>query len=235
MKLSKLIFSSLILSTSASYAGTMGTIMTETSFMKEGLYLGAGIGGAMYNDKIKAFNTLTFAQQEKSFNTSSALASVFIGVGKTWCDKYFLGLEANTYFPHHTTYWPDRPGVTKPGYFFEDKYVNQNYINLDMLPGYRLNSDWLVYGRAGISFSDIFFYQAANSAANESSQANTITVTGGRFGAGINYQISEHIGAGVDYFYSYIPNIDSSSVKCHKTQNFYSNFNYIGFSLFYTV
>jgi hypothetical protein len=142
---------------------------------------------------------------------------------------------ANTYFPHHTTYWPDRPGVTVLGYFFEDKYVNQNYVNLDILPGYRFNSDWLIYGRAGLSFSDILFNQPANAAAGLSSHSNTYPVIGGRFGTGINYQINEHIGAGIDYFYSYIPQTDSSAVNCYNVQTLSSHYNYVGFSLFYTL
>lgn len=231
----KLALTLLGLSSSVSFAGTMGAMIEEPFNMKEGLYLGAGIGGAMYNDKIKFYNPINFAQQEKSFNSNSALASVFIGVGHTWCDKYFLGLEANTYFPHHTTYWPDRPGVIHLGYLFEEKYVNQNYINLDMLPGFRLNNDWLIYGRAGLSFSDILFDQAANSAAGQPAHSNIYPVIGGRFGTGINYQISQHIGAGVDYFYSYIPQNDSSSKNCAKIQSISYHYNYIGFSLFYTV
>ncbi len=39
------------LSSNLSFAGTIGTIIEKTSQMKEGFYLGAGIGGAMYNDK----------------------------------------------------------------------------------------------------------------------------------------------------------------------------------------
>jgi outer membrane immunogenic protein len=93
----------------------------------------------------------------------------------------------------------------------------------------------LLYGRAGLSFSDILFDQAANSAANESAHSNTYPVIGGRFGAGINYQISQHIGAGLDYFYAYFPQTDPFSKNCAKIQSLSSHYNYIGFSLFYTV
>lgn len=235
MSHSKLFLSFCMLASCTAYAGTMGTIIEEPAYMKEGLYLGAGIGGAMYNDKIQAYNPVTLVSREKSFNSNSALASVFIGVGHTWCDKYFLGLEANSYFPHHSSYWPDRLGVTATTQTFEDKFLTQNYVNLDLLPGYRLNSDWLVYGRVGLAFSDIIVNQHANSSVDVDSYSNTSTVMGGRFGAGINYQISQHLGAGVDYFYSYNPLNNTSFNDRFTVLGLSSHYNYVGFSLFYTV
>ena len=231
----KLSIALLALSSSFAYAGTMGAIVEETAYMKEGLYVGAGIGGAMYNDKIQAQNPFTLLQREKSFSNSGALASVFAGVGHTWCDKYFLGLEANSYFPHHTAYWSDRQGVTETNYTFENKFMVQNYINLDLLPGYRVTPDWLIYGRVGLAFSDVLSYQHANSIANAPSFSDTNSVLGGRFGAGINYQISRHIGAGVDYFYSYNPQTNYSFNDKSTALGISSHYNYVGFSLFYTV
>jgi opacity protein-like surface antigen len=223
------------LSCGVCYAGTVGAIVEEIPCMKEGLYVGAGIGGAMYNDKVKAYNTVNLLSREKSFNTNSALASAFIGLGHTWFDRYFLGLEANTYFPHHKVEWPDRPAVTATTTTFRNGFLVQNYFNLDLLPGYRVNSNWLVYGRAGFAFSDLIANQDGSIIANVPSFSFTNTVIGGRFGAGINYQLSQHIGAGVDYLYSYNPLTNTSFNDFNAVVGFSSHYNYVGFSLFYTV
>lgn len=63
----------------------MRPIVVEPT-MKEDLYIGAGIGGAMYNDKIYAYNPTPMVQQQNSFNTSSVLASV----GRTFLEKYYF-------------------------------------------------------------------------------------------------------------------------------------------------
>jgi|LauGreDrversion4_2_1035121.scaffolds.fasta_scaffold81194_1 outer membrane immunogenic protein len=213
----------------------MGAVVEETPCMKEGFYVGAGIGGAMYNDKVEARNPITLVSREKSFNTNSALASAFIGLGHTWFDTYFLGLEANTYFPHHKVEWPNRQGVTATTYTFRNRFLVQNYINLDLLPGYRVNPNWLVYGRAGLAFSDLIANEDGVRAGNVPPFSDTTTTIGGRFGAGINYQLSQHIGAGVDYFYSYNPLTSTSFNDLNAVIGLSSHYNYVGFSLFYTV
>lgn len=233
-QLNKLLLSSLALSISCAYAGTMGPIAVEPT-MKEGLYVGAGIGGAMYNDKIKAYNPTTWVQQQNSFNTSSALASVFAGVGRTYLDKYYLGVEANSYFPSHRANWDDRPGVTSIGQFFSDQFLVQNYVNLDLLPGYRINPEVLVYGRVGLSFSNIYLNQNPNSTLNISTFSNNTTSTGGRFGGGLAYQLTDHVGAGVDYYYSYNPTSSNYFTVENTMIQLTSHMNYVGFSLFYTV
>jgi outer membrane immunogenic protein len=233
LKIKKNLLILLITTTTATFAGTMGATVIETPCMKEGLYVGAGIGGSMYNNNFSVYNTSTLFQVNRSFSSSDAQASVFAGVGKTYYDKYYLGVEANSYFPSHTAIWTDRPGVTQTSLQFNTSLQTQNYVNLDLLPGYRVSPEWLIYGRAGVSFSNISLNQEPISTSPSYSQ--THSKIGGRFGAGIAYQITDHVGAGVDYYYSYIPK---------DTHNFYgreigyqlnSYWNYVGFSLFYTV
>ena len=223
----------MLLMSGAALAGTMGDV-TICKPMKEGLYVGAGIGGGMYNDKISAYNVSSLATVNKSFNSSSALASIFAGVGKTYYEKYYLGAEANTYFPSHNTSWPDRPGVTNLANLYNTQFSVRNYVNLDLLPGVRVMPDWLVYARVGISFSDIIANQDRNDG-TVNSFSNSQSKTGGRFGAGLAYQITEHCGAGVDYYYAYIP---TNSVALNDNQTVLqlkNSVNYVGFSLFYTV
>jgi outer membrane immunogenic protein len=234
MKLTTINLSLLAMSSSLAFAGTMGPVVIEPT-MKEGFYAGAGIGGGMYNDKILGLNTSNFVQVEKSFNNNSALASVFAGVGKTYFDKYYLGAEANSYFPSHRVIWQDRPGVSVTQYTYEDQFQVQNYVNLDLLPGYRIKPEWLVYGRVGISFSNIVLNQEPNTAADVSMYSSNMTSTGARYGAGLAYQITQHVGAGVDYYYAYNPTSKHFFNDKNTSIEITSHMNYVGFSLFYTV
>ncbi|HBB52451.1 MAG TPA: hypothetical protein DCZ80_00940 [Legionellales bacterium] len=234
MKLTTISLSLLAMSSSLAFAGTMGPVVMVPT-MKEGFYAGAGIGGAMYNDKISGLNPSNSAQVEKSFNNNSALASIFAGVGQTYFDKYYLGAEANSYFPSHRVVWQDRPGVSVTQYTYEDQFQIQNYVNLDLLPGYRIRPEWLVYGRVGISFSNIVLNQEPNTAADVSMYSSNTTATGGRFGGGLAYQITEHVGAGIDYYYAYNPTSNHSFNDKNTVVSINSHLNYIGYSLFYTV
>jgi opacity protein-like surface antigen len=223
----------LITATATSFARATGIDVDGTPSIKEGLYVGVGVGGCMYHDTLTVCNTSTSNQISKSFNTTDTQASIFAGVGKTFRDTYYLGVEANSYFPNHSILWSKRPGVTVTNLTYETSFQIQDYVNLDVLPGYRVHPEWLIYGRAGISFSNITENQEAISAVPPSNDTNSRV--GGRFGAGIAYEITQHFGIGLDYYYSYYPT---------STHNFYgrstgyqldSYSNYVGISLFYTV
>lgn len=223
----------LLTSTTALFAQSESSNVNETSRMKEGLYVGVGVGGSMCHDTLTVSNTSTSNQISKSFNTTDTQASIFAGVGKTFRDTYYLGFEANSYFPNHYILWSKRPGVTVTDSTYETSFQIEDYVNLDLLPGYRISPEWLIYGRAGISFSNITENQEAISTVPPSNDTNSIV--GGRFGAGIAYEITQHFGVGLDYYYSYYPK---------STHNFYgrstgyqldSYSNYVGISLFYTV
>ena len=223
----------LLTSTIALFAQSESFNVNEPSRMKEGLYVGVGVGGNMYHDTLTVCNTSTSNQISKSFNTTDTQASIFAGVGKTFRDTYYLGVEANSYFPNHYILWSKRPGVTVTDLTYETSFQIQDYVNLDLLPGYRISPESLIYRRAGISFSNITENQEAISTVPPSNDTNSRV--GGRFGAGIAYEITQHFGIGLDYYYSYYPT---------STHNFYgrstgyqldSYSNYVGISLFYTV
>ncbi len=230
----KITLSLLAISSASAFAGTVGPVVVQPE-MREGLYVGAGIGGGMYSDTITAYNPIVLNSINNSTNSSGALASVFAGVGRTYYDKFYLGAEANSYFPGHSPSWQDRPGVTVKGYFYESQFQVRNYVNLDLLPGYRINPDWLVYGRAGISFSQVAVNQEGNRLASVDPYSDTHDFTGGRFGAGVAYQLTDHVGAAVDYYYSYIPTSSFSFNDRSTVLQLDDRLNYVGFSLFYTV
>jgi hypothetical protein len=51
------------------FAGTMGPVVAQPE-MREGLYVGAGIGGGMYSDKISAYNPIALNVISNSTNSS---------------------------------------------------------------------------------------------------------------------------------------------------------------------
>ncbi len=66
LKIKKNLFVLLITTTTATFAGTMGATVIETPCMKEGLYVGAGIGGSMYNNNFSVYNTKRFCWRWKN-------------------------------------------------------------------------------------------------------------------------------------------------------------------------
>ena len=77
--------------------------------------------------------------------------------------------------------------------FFDDKYSITDYLTMDVLPGYRLNPDILLYGRAGVAFRNAFFTQEAVIGEFESVTDSTNSVNG-RFAVGVTYSLSKKLG-----------------------------------------
>lgn len=70
----------LMASTTALFAQSEDFNVNEPSRMKEGLYVGVGVGGTIYHDTLTVCNTSTSNQISKSFNTTDTQASIFAGV-----------------------------------------------------------------------------------------------------------------------------------------------------------
>ena len=109
---------------SLSYAGTMGPVVIADFKPKESFYAGVGFGGSFKSDTEKDIYVINNNATQKTSSTSLAVGSVYIGYGHTWLDKYYLGIEANTYFPGHTA-TITTPGVTDVGLSFIDIEINQ--------------------------------------------------------------------------------------------------------------
>jgi outer membrane immunogenic protein len=120
------------------------------------------------------------------------------------------------------------------GPIYQDQLHITDYLGLDLLPGYRVNSDVLVYGRTGLSFRDVSINQPEN-VANSPSYFNSDNSIGGRFGAGITYALNTHLAVSVDYYYSYFPTFSSNWPLFDLKYNLKSDTNYLGLSLAYTL
>lgn len=217
---------------STSFAGTMGPIMDRHN-PKENLYAGVGVGGAFNSERVNTDNVIFENQVTASDDNNHVVGNLFIGYGHTFANSLFLGIEANTYFPRHVVNFYS-PGVTITGPIYQDQYAINDYLGLDLLPGYRVNSDLLLYGRAGLSFRDVSINQPQN-VPDSPSYFNSTNTVGGRFGAGATYALSQHIAASVDYVYSYFPTFSSNWPLFNLQFNLKTHSNYAGVSLVYTV
>jgi len=233
-KVNKLSTVLLLLSTGSSFAGAMGPI-AEDFYPKEGVYLGAGVSASINNNKFSTSAPSVANVLNISANNTTALGNAFLGYGQTFLNNLYLGGEANLLTPRVAKF--NRNGLIATSTVFEDKYTIDNSFSLDLLPGYRLNSSLLVYGRVGMAFTNVHMNQQGVTNA-EQNLANSANFVNGRFGAGITYGFTKHFAASVDYYYTYAPRFGTFSALptlANQQFDFKTSSNVIGMSLVYTV
>ncbi len=231
-KLNKLSTVLLLLSTGSSIAGTMGPIVEDFN-PKEGVYLGAGVSASINNNKLTPTAPLTGVTVNVSANNTTALGNAFLGYGHTFMNNLYLGGEANLLTPRVAKF-NSRPGVVFASNVFDNKYTIDNSFSLDLLPGYRLNSNVLVYGRVGMAFTNVNMNQQGVTLATQNI-AESANFVNGRFGAGVTYGFTKHFAASVDYYYTYAPRFGTYSPILPVQLDFKTSSNVIGMSLVYTV
>ncbi len=231
-KLNKLSTVLLLLSTGSSIAGTMGPIVEDFN-PKEGVYLGAGVSASINHNKFTTAAPTVANVINISANNTTALGNAFLGYGQTFLNNLYLGGEANLLTPRVAKF--NRNGLIATSTAFENKYTIDNSFSLDLLPGYRLNSNVLVYGRVGMAFTNVSMNQQGV-IIPEQAVADRANFVNGRFGAGITYGFSKHFAASVDYYYTYAPRFGTYSPILSSQQfDFKTSSNVIGVSLIYTI
>lgn len=234
--LKKPITAMFFLSCNMAFCGTMGPVVSSANNdIKEGLYLGAGVGGSFSNYKLTASNYLTNLSVSKTSSNSNVVGNVFGGYGYTANNSLYLGGEIGTNFPRRSTTIHGRPGVSNTSTTYTDHLYIQDYVTLDVLPGYRIQPNWLAYARLGISFGQLKLYQPFTVANGVESFEASKNVVGGRFGVGVSYAVSEHFGASIDYYYSDYQKFNSTWPRYTINFNNTSSSNYVGVSVVYTV
>lgn len=226
-KLTTVIFSLICCSANA---GTIGDI-AELKNPKENVYLGAGVGASLNNNQFTANATSLGNVVNSTMNDTYALANVFLGYGQTFRNYLYLGGEANIYSARKLVF-KDRQGVVSTNNVFDEQYTVQDYLTMDMLPGYRPNSNTLIYARVGLAFRNMTFHHQA---VVEQPLADSTNSVGGRFGGGLTYAITKKFAASVDYFYTYAPTY-GTFVPASAIQFTYKTYsNYIGGSFVVTI
>lgn len=215
-------------------AGTMRPVVVDEFNPKENVYLGVGIGASINNDRFTATDVTNNNAVHASSNNTNAQGNVFLGYGHTFSNALYLGAEANIYTPRIAKF-NNRPGVEFTTTLLNEKYTIDDYLAVDLLPGYRVNSNILVYGRVGMSFRNTNFNEqpVTDPVQNIADSTNSVD---GRFGVGVTYALTKKFAASVDYFYSYAPTFGTYSPMTPPAQfAFKSSSNYVGVSLVYTA
>ncbi len=164
------------------------------------------------------------------------IGNLFLGVGHTTINSLYLAGELGTNFPGRCTHIYNRPGVViADGNIYSNTLRVQDYITIDVLPGYRINTNWLAYARIGAAFADFQFYQDSNPVAPSEVISASNTKFGGRFGAGSTYAFNQYLSLSIDYIYA---EYQKQTVFVPKYNIGYQNtgiYNYVGMSLTYTT
>ena len=206
---------------SFAHSGAMGTELSPSvSLVKENLYVGLGFGGRFAVDKLSENDSQNSFNSHQTTQVSGVVGNVYLGVGHTWMNRYFLGIEANTYFPSYTTKFSLINYYQRTSSY---AFMFKDYIGVDALPGIRWNENALIYARLGLSSRDISLSINGHS-------------TGGRFGLGLAHNLTQHLGVAIDYFFTYYPNFkyyqDPINGSIQDSLNAYQN--YVGLSLVYS-
>lgn len=207
------------------FAGSMGDEISHPVQPKQNIYFGLGFGGVFMNNNFSRERVRIPRADKYSRNIDQFVGNLYAGYGYTWSNQYFLGLEANTYFPNLAVDFitPDKIiPKNSSGILIDYQYTLNDYLGLDLLPGKRLTSNSLLYGRMGLSFRNV-----------NSTFDKEYASLGGRFGVGAAYEIAKHFGVSLDYFYTYFPTMGYFNGKTQINLKSYQN--YIGFSLIYST
>ncbi len=169
--------------------------------MSDGFYGGLGVGGVFDRYHLITRNVVTgFTVNSPVSSENKLLGRVFMGYGTTFGQRWYLGGEFGTAFPSRRTTIANRPGVSLTASTFTDQLYIRDYVTLDLLPGYQINKNWLLYVRAGGTYGKLSIYQFATPKSPEFGDREG--KWGGRIGVGTRFAIHQHFALGLDYFYT---------------------------------
>jgi len=207
--------------------------LTAKANTREGPYLGAGLEMSFNNYDLNTNYTATGVTTINNASNSQLLGNVFIGYGNTTASSIFWGAELGANFPSRSITVGSHPTLSYPGINVSETLNIQDYVTLDLLPGYAFGQNLLVYGRAGLVYGSLKLTQPSSGAIPSfSTSENT---WGGRFGIGVNLAISTQFGIGVDYIYTTYANMNVNSSLFNTSYTANPSSNFIGFSILYAV
>lgn len=200
---------------------------------KDRLYVGAGTGKIIDNYDHTTRHTVTGFSVNNHPKSNTAIGTIFTGYGHTFANRSYLGVELGTDFPKRSTCF-NRPSVTFPDITFRNCLSIENYLSGDVLPGFRIHRNVLVYGRLGMMYSH-FSEVDENITFSTPRPAMNINQWGTRFGLGINVAITPHFSLGGDYIYTAYPTLNTTLSDFNSQFIQKTDAQYGGISLVYTA
>lgn len=200
---------------------------------RDGFYVGAGIGMSADEYELTTTNLTSGLAIKNNANNTNVIGDIFAGFGYTTASSFFWGGEIGTYFPSRSITVENRPDLTFPSIGVSDTLKIQDYLTLDLLPGYAVSQNVLVYGRAGLAYSSLSLKQPARGVVpNFNTSENK---WGGRFGVGANFAFNRNFGVGIDYFYTTYQDLNVLTSPFNTRFTTKASSNFLGISILYTV
>lgn len=201
--------------------------------IRDGFYLGAGAGVSYDQYDLNTRYAISSLTSTNKTNENNILGNVFVGYGYTTPSAFFVGGELGGYFPNHSVTLQNRWDLNYPYTHVNDKLTLEDAVTLDLLPGYNITQNLLLYGRTGLSWGGMSIHQSSPLLAKEFSQDENLW--GGRFGVGGTFALDNNLGISVDYFYTAYQNM--SFYKTPYQSQFTANpsSDYIGLSILYRI
>lgn len=200
---------------------------------RDGFYVGAGIGMSADEYELNTTNLSTGLSIKNNADNMNVIGDIFVGFGYTTASSFFWGGEIGTYFPSRSITVENRPDLTFPNTGVSDTLKIQDYLTLDLLPGYALSQNVLVYGRAGLTYSSLSLNQPASGAVP--SFNGDENKWGGRFGIGANFAFNNNFGVGIDYFYTTYQDLNALTTPFNTRFTTKASSNFLGISVLYTI
>ena len=209
------------------------SIPIDASNTRDGLYLGAGLGLSANEYTLTTSYGTTGLTTLNSASSNHVLGDVFIGYGYTTASAFFWGAELGTYFPSRSITIGSHTNLAYPSINISDTLKIQDYLTLDLLPGYALTQNVLLYGRAGLVYGSLQLNQP--SVGGIQGFNATESTWGGRFGVGVNFALSSNFGIGFDYFYTTYSNMSVYESPFNSNYTAKPASNFVGVSILYAV
>jgi opacity protein-like surface antigen len=137
------------------------------------------------------------------------LGNIALGYGYDLPKNFYIGSELTANIGKIIA------DITRVGVLYQDQILHhqttiQDYVALDITPGFKINNNLLLYARMGMVDGKISITQdTIPSVVGFQNSANKV---GGRLGLGIDYTIA-NFGVGADYIYSFYSSFDTKSPR----------------------
>lgn len=202
----------------------------EARWVRDGGYLGLGVGYAMDHASSRIRDSAIGFSAERNNGRGQAVGTAFLGYGLTVCCYMYYAAELGTSFPGREV----KDAQADPGSTFERKAAFHDYATGDFLIGCRLTNCFLWYMRGGTSLAELHFRHRELTAFGREEAESKTTRLVGRIGAGINYGITPQFGIGIDFIYTAYNRIRFPSHGADTQLKASGRSNYIGLSGIYS-
>jgi outer membrane immunogenic protein len=207
--------------------------MLAQATIRDGLYFGAGAGVSYDQYNLSTNYAISGITATNDSNENNVLGNVFIGYGYTTPSAFFVGGELGGYFPNHSATLQHRFDLNLPVSHVNDTLTIHSAVTLDLLPGYAVTDNLLLYGRTGLSYGNVSLHQSSAYLFKDFTQEENLW--GGRFGLGGTFALSNNLGLSVDYFYTAYQNMSFYKTPYHTQFTANPSSDYVGLSILYRV